>query len=121
MNTTHPVLKTVTEVEGRSPWPAGSRLLGDCRTRRCSNGVVTPSSQTLILSWFGPPPSAGRLGAQTFNLDTQPLRGRVSWSRRHRSAQLRSEPAADFVRGSERESAGVTAAVPVRYRGGPGR
>ena len=68
-----------------------------------------------------PPPSSGKLGAQTFNLDTQPLRGRVSWSRRRRSAQLRSEPAAQFVRGSERESAGITAAVPARYRGGPGR
>ena len=50
MNTTHPVLKTVTEVEGSL---RDSRSRGDCRTRRCSNGVVTPSSKTLILSWLG--------------------------------------------------------------------
>jgi hypothetical protein len=50
MNTTHPVLKTVTEVEGSL---RDSRSRGDCRTRRCSNGVLTPSSKTLILSWLG--------------------------------------------------------------------
>jgi hypothetical protein len=69
----------------------------------------------------GPPPSSGKLGAQSFNLDTQPLRGRVSWFGWRRGAQLRREPAVHFVRGSERESAGVTTAVAARYRGGPGR
>ena len=39
MNTTHPVQKTVTEVEGSL---RDSGLRGDGRTRRCSNGVVTP-------------------------------------------------------------------------------
>jgi hypothetical protein len=59
----------------------------------------------------GPPPSSGKLGAQSFNLDTQPLRGRVSWFGWRRGAQLRREPAVHFVRGSERVSAGVTTAV----------
>jgi hypothetical protein len=53
MNTTHPGPKDRHRGRRESPWPADSRLLGDCRTRRCSNGVVTPSSQTLILSWLG--------------------------------------------------------------------
>ncbi len=69
----------------------------------------------------GPPPSSGKLGAQSFNLDTQPLRGRVSWFGWRRGGQLRREPAVHFVRGSERVSAGVTTAVAARYRGGPGR
>ena len=90
MNTIHPVLKTVTEVEGRVRGRRGSRLrwrlpnAGVVRT-----GVVTPSSKTLILSSFGRRRVLASWVRKPFNLDTQPLRGRVSWSRRRRSAQLR--------------------------------
>ena len=40
---TVPRLPRSTPILSRgSPWPADSGLRGDCRTRRCSNGVVTP-------------------------------------------------------------------------------
>ena len=119
MNTTHPVLKTVTEVEGSL---RDSRSQGDCRTRRCSNGVVTPSSKTLILSWLRPPPSLASWVRKPFNLD---IRNRfVVAYRGLAGAVARSCVRAccvHFVRGSEPVSAGVTTAVPARHRAGPGR
>ena len=72
-----------------SSWPADPGLRGDCRTRRCSNGVVTPR-------W-----------RMVFSL--APWRAAASRA----CCSLRAR--------SERVSAGVTTAVPARYRGGPGR
>ena len=69
----------------------------------------------------GPPPSSGKLGAQTFQPRRAPLRGRVAWPRWRCGAQQCRAPAVHFVRGSECESAGVPTAVPARYRGRPGR
>jgi hypothetical protein len=64
---------------------------------------------------------AGRLPDPALVERRRDTQGGVSCSRWRRGAQLRRAPAAHFVRGSERVSAGVTTAVPARYRGGPGR
>jgi hypothetical protein len=69
----------------------------------------------------GGPRIAGRLPNPTLLERRRDTQVGVAWSRWRCGAQLRREPAAHFVRGSQRESAGVTTAVPARYRGGPGR